>query len=320
MDVREVDLWGWRGVSLSTERVSLVVAPEPGGRIMSLTLDGVEVLFSLDKLRGRRIDLSGVSDVRAKKRELGWLHYGGHKTWLAPQGNWTDALPFLDLDSGAYDLAIEEKPKGQLVRLTSPLDGEAGMQLTRGVSVSKSGRVEIENGMINRSAEETRWGLWGVTQVHGPGMVVMPTDRESTFPGGVKAYASEGRSPEVMGQYVRLYDGLATVTCQEVEQFKYGTDSTEGWILGLLDRGKDDWLAFMKTFSPTPGATYPHETTVEVFDSPSLPYFEMEAHSPMQTLAPGAAYRYTETWVLDWLPKSFDVDKISAWVEEAMPR
>lgn len=164
------------------------------------------------------------------------------------------------------------------------------MQLTRAVSVSKSGRVEIENGMTNRSAEETRWGLWGVTQVHGPGMAVMPTDRESAFPGGVKVYASEGRSPEVMGQYVRLYDGLAMVTCQEVEQFKYGTDSTEGWILGLLDRGKDHWLAFMKTFSPTPRATYPHETTVEVFDYPGLPYFEMEVHSPMQTLAPGAAY------------------------------
>ena len=320
MDVKEVDFWGWKGVSLTTERVSIIVTPEPGGRIMSLMLDGVEVLFGLEELRGRRIDLSGVSDVRAKKRELGWLHYGGHKTWLAPQTNWTDALPFLDLDSGSYDLAVEGGSKGQLVQLTSPIDGETGIQLTRSVSVSEGSRVEIQNGMINRSTEETSWGVWGVTQVNGPGMAVIPINRKSAFPVGVKAYAGEGRSQEVMDQYVKLCDGLAVITCQEVEQFKYGTDSTDGWILALLDQGKDHWLAFMKIFSPTPGAAYPHGTTAEVYDSPLLPYFEMEVHSPIQTLAPGEAYSHKETWVLDWLPKSSNMVATEEWVKENLLR
>ena len=75
--VERVDSWGWKGLSLGAGRVSLVVVPGAGGRIVSLKLDGVEALFSMRELRGRRIDLSRTVDVRRKKRELGWLHYGG---------------------------------------------------------------------------------------------------------------------------------------------------------------------------------------------------------------------------------------------------
>ena len=120
------------------------------------------------ELHGRRIDLSRVADVRRKKREIGWLHYGGYKTWLAPQQNWTENLPFLDLDSGCYELAIEEKSEEAVVRVTNPVCREAGMQLTRGVSLSENGHVTIEQSMINRSANAANWGLWDVTQVRGP--------------------------------------------------------------------------------------------------------------------------------------------------------
>ena len=318
MKVENVDFWGRKGLRLSTARVSLVVALEVGGRIVSLQLDGVEALFSMQELRGRRIDLSRTTDVRRKKRELGWLHYGGYKTWLAPQESWTDGLPFLDLDSGSYNLAVEENSEGAVVRVTSPVCRETGMQLTREVSVSGNGRVIIEQAMINHSDQVANWGLWDVTQVLGPGMAVLPVAHSSRFEGGLKAYAGEGRSPEVVDRYVRLSEGLATVTCQEVEPFKYGTDSMEGWILGLLDRGETHWLAFLKIYKPIPGATYPHETTAEVYDSGSHPYFELEVHSPQMTLAPGATYGYGEIWVLDWLTKSGGAQDLRGWVKKTM--
>ncbi len=318
MEVKHVDFWGWRGLSLSAERVSLVVAPEVGGRIVSLKLDGVETLFSMQDLRGRCIDLSRTTDVRRKKRELGWLHYGGYKTWLAPQESWTDGLPFLDLDSGSYNLAVEENSEGAVVRVTSPVCRETGMQLTREVSISGNGRVLVEQAMINQSAQAANWGLWDVTQVRGPGMAVLPVAHSSRFEGGLKAYPGEGRSPEVVDRYVRLSEGLATVTCQQVEPFKYGTDSMEGWILGLLDRGEEHWLALLKVYEPIPRATYPHETTAEVYDSGSHPYFELEVHSPRMTLAPGASYGYGETWVLDWLTKLGGAQDLRGWVKKAM--
>ncbi len=318
MDVQEVDIGGWRGVSLTAERSTLVVAPEAGGRLVSLKFDGIETLFSLEELRGRRIDLSRVVDVRAKKRELGWLHYGGYKTWLAPQDRWTDGLPFLDLDSGSYDVAVQEGPAGPVVRLTSPVCRETGMQLTRAVSISGDRRLVIEQAMTNRSTEEAAWGLWDITQVRGPGLAILPVADDSRFEGGVKAYTTEGRSPEVISQYVEVTGRLATVTCPELEPFKYGTDSMEGWILGLLDRGTDQWLAFLKIFEPAPGAMYPHQSTVEVYDSGNYPYFELEVHSPLKTLAADETYGYRETWVLDWLPKSASTQEIGEWIREEL--
>ena len=149
-------------------------------------------------------------------------------------------------------------------------------------------------------------------------MAVLPVAPSSRFENGLKAYASEGRSPEVVDRYVRLSDGLATVTCREVEPFKYGTDGMEGWILGLLDREQKRWLAFLKVYEPIPGATYPHETTVEVYDSGDYPYFELEVHSPRMILAPGATYGYAETWVLDWLTKSGGAQDLRGWVKKAI--
>ena len=76
----------------------------------------------------------------------------------------------------------------------------------------------------------------------------------------------------------------------------------------------DQWLAYLKGFQTEPGGTYPHESVVEVYDSGTLPYIEIEVHSPLIILNPGASYGYTETWVLGWLPEDASVEHIRRWV------
>ena len=317
VEIQEVDLWGWQGWRLATDRIQLTVAPEVGGRALSLTLDGSEAFFTLDQLHGRRLSLDNVTDVRAEKRRLGWRHYGGYKTWLAPQQQWTDALPFLDLDSGSYSVEINQEPQGSAIHLTSPVCRETGIQLRRSFSINSTGTIAVEQTMTNHSDLPVAWGLWDVTQVSGPGRAVLPLAPNSRFRNGVKAYETEGRSPQVVEQYVARSDGLATITCQQVESFKYGTDSTAGWLLGLLDREPEHWLAYLKVFQAQPNASYPHEAIAEVYDSGDLPYFELEVHSPLQQLAPGDTYSFKETWLLDWLPKISDPAAIRQWVVEA---
>ncbi|MFQ5904071.1 MAG: hypothetical protein ACE5JO_10300 [Candidatus Binatia bacterium] len=314
VSVRKIDLWGWTGIELAGERVSLVITPEIGGRIISLALDGEETLFSLPELRGKRFPIQDARDVRARKKELGWLHYGGYKTWLAPQARWTEGLPFLDLNSGSYEYEIAESHANPIVRLSSPVCRETGIQFTRTLSLDDTGRVVVEQGMTNTSSKEVEWGLWDVTQLCGPGQAVLPTNRDSRFRGGVKAYSTEGHSPDVMDRYVTRKQNLALVSCREIEPFKYGTDSTEGWILGLLDKGGDRSLAYLKSFKPEPGGIYPHEAVVEVYDSGTLPYFELEVHSPLKRLDPDTTYCYTETWILNWLPKKPSAEEIREWV------
>ena len=131
----------------------------------------------------------------------------------------------------------------------------------------------------------------------------------------MKTYPDEGTSGETFERHVANQNGLAVIQCRETESFKYGTDSRAGWILGLLDRGPDQWLAYLKLFDAVPEGTYPHEAVVEVFDSDTHRYFELEVHSPLQHLAPGASYRFRETWILDWLPKPIDSSALREWVE-----
>ena len=314
ISAQKIDLWGWTGIELSGKSVSLVIAPEIGGRVISLKLDGEETFFSLPELRGKRFPIRDARDIRDRKKELGWLHYGGYKTWLAPQARWTEGLPFLDLDSGSYEYEISESRANPVVRLQSPVCRETGIQLTRTLSMDDAGIVTVEQGMTNRSSKVVEWGLWDVTQVCGPGRVMLPTNPASRYSGGVKAWETEGRSPEVIDRYVTREENVALVSCHQTEPFKYGTDSNEGWILGLLDKGGDQWIAYLKGFETEPGEIYPHEVVVEVYDSGTLPYFEIEVHSPLKRLRPGASYRYTETWVLGRLSKKTTMKTITEWV------
>ena len=318
VDVRETEIWGWEAIKLTTSQVSLTIAPQAGGRVVSLTLDDVEAFFTLPELRGRCFEIASARDVRDRKAHLGWLHYGGYKTWLAPQERWTDGLPFLDLDSGSYAVSVKRSPGAASVHLRSPVCRETEVELARTVSMSTGGRITVEQTMTNRSSGNVTWGLWDVTQVAGPGLAVLPVAEPSQFSNGVKAYFNEGRSREVMNQYVEVRDGLATIRCSEIEAFKYGTDSMEGWIAGLLDRSQDSWLAYLKTFEPVRGATYPHEATAEVYDSGSLPYFELEVHSPLRTLRSGETYAYSETWDVAWLPKAAGAPEVRAWATDVI--
>lgn len=318
VDLQEVELWGWQTIRLASGRISLTVAPQAGGRVVSLKLDDVEAFFTLPQLRGQSFDVASAEDVRERKRQLGLLHYGGYKTWLAPQDRWTDGLPFLDLDSGSYRVSVDKNSDVCSVRLTSPVCRETNMELTRTVSMSSEGRIRVEQAMTNRSSEAVTWGLWDVTQVGGPGLALLPVADESRHPDGVKAYANEGRSQEVKGEYVSVANGVATVRCHEKEPFKYGTDSTEGWIAALLHRSTEQSLAYVKFFEAIHGATYPHEATVEVYDSGTLPYFELEVHSPLRRLGPGETYAYAEDWIIDSVPNVGGAEALRAWVKDVM--
>ncbi|MCZ6546810.1 MAG: hypothetical protein O6837_01650, partial [Deltaproteobacteria bacterium] len=160
VSISHVDFLGWTCIELSGKSVSLVIAPEIGGRVISLKLDEEETFFSHPELRGKRFPIQNAQDILALKKELGWLHYGGYKTWLAPQARWTEGLPFLDLDSGSYEYEISESRANPVVRLHSPVCRETGIQLTRTLSMDDAGIVTVEQGMTNRSSKVVEWGLW----------------------------------------------------------------------------------------------------------------------------------------------------------------
>jgi hypothetical protein len=286
---------GWDGWWIRRPPLELGLVPQIGGRLMSMRWRGRELSFVHPDHAGRRVPIAGV-DPGARKRTLGFIHWGGDKTWIAPQDEWSDELPFLDLDSGEYTIDIARRdPDGAHVTLRSPACRELGVRLSRTVRVPAAGDwFEVEHVLENASPVPVTRGLWDVHQIRGPGIAYVPRRRAgSAFRDGVKAYPAEGHSEGARADIVRLMDGVAAIDCRVPRWFKFGVDAEEGWALGVVETASG-LVGYVKEVPVVGGAADGHGCVVEVYDCPHHPYFELEAHGPVTTLPPGAATTLVE--------------------------
>jgi hypothetical protein len=287
--VRQADYRGWDAWWLERGPLTLILVPQVGGRIMGLHWHGHALAFVNDELAGRVEDVAAVSDVRTRKRELGFLLWGGDKTWLAPQTHWTDALPFLDLDSGAYSIDFDHsEPHTLIVRMTSPICRETGIQLTRTLRLSETPSAwTLTHRMQNRSDRTTEWALWDVDMIRRPAQVFLPRRTDSAYPDGVKTFANEGESTTIRDTVVRYYGAMVAVDCTTAHKFKFGVDAEYGSIFAVLDvpgLGPVGYRKHYPTFHPQP---YGHGCVAEVFNASLYDYLELESHGPVVALQPG---------------------------------
>ena len=228
---------GWESVHLSREPLELVLVPQVGGRIMGMLWRGHNLSFTQPEREGQIEDLSNLTDLGVKKRAMGFPLWGGDKTWVAPQTCWTEGVPFLDLDSGPYDLVIEkEGPDVVIVRMTSRRCRETGVEITRIVNVPVgTNQWSVTHRIRNRSTHDVQWGIWDVHMILRPGRVYLPRNPASAFPRGIKTFAEEGESTAVRGKVVSEQGSLVVLTCEGAQAFKFGVDATEGWMLAVLE-------------------------------------------------------------------------------------
>lgn len=291
---------GWDAWHLQGGPLELVLVPQVGGRIMGMIWRGHDLCFTQPEREGHGEDVSRVRDVRAKKRQMGFPLWGGDKTWLAPQTRWTDGVPFLDLDSGPYHLRVEQAgPEAAVVRMTSQVCRETGVQITRTVMVP-SGTNEwiVTHQLRNTSSLEVHWGVWDVNMVLKPGNVYLPRGVASRYPQGVKTFAEEGESAQVRDTVVGELGNLAVITCRESKAFKFGVDAQEGWMLCVLDMAGLGLVGYRKQVRVYADQPYGHGCIAEVYNSDRYPYFEMEIHGPVIRLKPGESFELEERQAL----------------------
>jgi len=297
---------GWDGWWIRRGPLELGLVPGVGGRLMSMRWHGHELSFVHPQHRGRRPSLPAAAAlVGACKRELGFVHWGGDKTWLAPQERWQDTMPFLDLDAGPYAVAVERPTAGELrVTLQSRVCRETGARVSRTLIV-RDGEPDftVVHALENASAHAIQWALWDVHQLCGPGIVHVPRRDGSPFRDGVKAFPAEGDSEGARADVVRPLGGVAAIDCRRKRWFKFGVDAEEGWALGVVDTPRG-LVGYRKEVPVAAGGVYAHACVTEVYNDPHRLYFEMEAHGPLTALAPG------ETTTLVERRRVFDV---AAW-------
>ncbi len=286
---------GWDCCRLRKGPLELVLVPQVGGRVMGCAWKGQQLFFTQPEREGRLEDIASVKDVGARKREMGFPLWGGDKTWLAPQSRWTDGVPFLDLDSGPFELQVRESKQGKLtMEMKSRVCRETGIQVTRTIALSaNTPGWSVRHQLRNCASTEAEWGIWDVSMVFRPGKVYLPRSRSSPDPLGVKTFAEEGESAAVRQSVVSELGNLAVIECFESKQFKYGVGGCEGWMLGVFET-QGGLVGYRKTVPFYTGRPYAHGCVCEVFNSGQYPYLEMETHGPVVRLSPGGSFELEE--------------------------
>jgi hypothetical protein len=296
--VIETKFKGWKALKVDSGDLCLHITPQIGGRINGCSYKGRELFYTQPEFEGcvepRPDSMAKIIETKVRN---GFRFYGGYKTWLSPQEEWEEELPYFDLDSGEYESKWKKNSEGLCITLLSPICRESELQLTKQITIpTGTSKVEFIQTMKNKSAHEVNKGLWDVIQILRDGKVRMPLKASSEFPDGFKIFDVENPNREQVRQFIKVEKDVMTVRCDKAVRFKVGTDADEGWITGVFPKGDGKSIIFTQRFQVFHGKVGGHGCTAEVFNSDERPHLEMEVHSPVVNLKPGEEFKWSGEW------------------------
>jgi hypothetical protein len=295
---------GQDGLRLTALDVSLGLVPSIGGRILSLTFRGEEILYAPPLSGSVLPDIASVKDIAAFKKEFGFRIFGGDKTWVAPEKEWPGKMPPLDLDAGRY--ALSEKAGVWI--MTSPVCRETGLQIVRRVRLSPDGTVHLAEELWNRTGRPVKKGVWNVTQIPRPFDAWLAADADA-----IRSYYHEDPTLPDPGFSLENDNGWVKVPCRSSVCFKFGGIPNRGQIVVVRPSGKGR-IVFARSFDLDRTAEYAHRSAVEVFNSSSFEYGEVEVHAPFGVIPPGGSAALRQVWKLSFLDRETPMAKaMEAW-------
>ncbi len=310
---------GWNVYRLTNGLVTLLVAPELGGRAIQLQLGDQEFFFVNKDLAGK------VLPPEQNNLKAGWANYGGDKVWPGPEGWMNDnewpSIPYYILDGSRFDAEVISNNASEVaVRVTSPKDPRTGVQFVRTYHVyAGTTRVKVEQVMRNISRREIRWGIWHLIQNDGADArdpskpnpelyMYVPLNPQSRYPEGYYKPYGDVRHPS----YEVLPGGRMLRIHYLYRVGKMAADSNAGWY-AVVNGQKN--ICLVENFKYFSGAEYPDSASVESWndgpgtisrgpfdqtladDPKKTPYFlESELLSPFAKLAPGEEYAFPVYW------------------------
>ena len=222
-------------------------------------------------------------DMQELATPEGWRVRGGHRLWVAPEGDETyypDNAP------------IHYKISGDSVLLTQQddpwLQAKKSIRITFGADDS----VQVDHCIENTANADRTCSLWAVTSVAPGGIQHIPL---KTYDGGAMP-----RHWISMWSYTDLGDYRAKYSREEIllthepiqQKYKIGVDRPNGpvWY-------ENGGVIFEKEFPVIQEDIYPDkDVSYETFMCQHM--VEMESLSALRTLAPGEKCEHTEIWRL----------------------
>lgn len=307
----------WKVCKLENRWIRLYAAPQLGGRLIQLEMNGHEFFFVNPLLAGKEPGPTRIGENGE------WMNFGGEKIWPAPQG-WDSSdqwpgPPDPILDSGEYTTELDENNRSWL-KLTSPIDKYTDLQVIKEVSVSKS-RAEVIITIIFKNIGNTLkyWSIWPVLQMDTPTdredqyQILCPANPESRFVNGYKVMHGLVNNP----QYSLNEHGNIQVNYHYLAG-KIGMDTNAGWA---AFNDKTTGKVFIVMFPYEKDKIYPDNTSFQVWTAgrgmvysrngihqhaddevQNPPYMEMELLSPLQEIVPGGNVQFEYRMLVSTIP------------------
>jgi hypothetical protein len=288
--IREIPYGGWqRCLEISNDHLRLIVTLDVGPRILYFgPPDGPNLFKEFP-------EQAGVLQPKVPKPDSGyWLPWGGHRLWVAPEGNHC-YVP--DNQPARLETLGEDH-----VRLTAQDEPEAGWR--RGLEInlqSSAARVHVTHHLTALRDLNEAWAPWALSILDVGGVAILPQPPMGPHP--------ENLLPNrnlVLWAYTSLQDPRLNLGDAE---WQVRQDPTRGPLkIGLHHRGgpvgylNKGWL-FTTTVPSVEGATYPDfGVNCEIFTNESI--LEVETLAPLTRLRAGESVEHAVEWTLEARPGS----------------
>ncbi|MEX0279716.1 MAG: hypothetical protein AB3N13_00850 [Arenibacterium sp.] len=270
----------WHLVHLQKGDLILTLLPGIGGRLWEVTFKKQSILFQNPDLLGIDVEEAALGNLPSRSPQFGFPLWGGEKTWIAPETEWANGVPFPVLDSGAY--AVTSKTDSQ-VEMASAICPLSHLSITRRVSLTSANSFAIEHSVTNDGRATRPTGIWSVMMLETPTLIGVAANRPAFDPVFGSAQGMVTTHPDSV-----------VVDCRTQREFKIGLPNPDGTT--LIKSGTDGfWLTCGIPVSEG-REDYAHRHPVEVFNSGDYAYCEAEWHSPLRALAPGETMQFKQVF------------------------
>ena len=275
MQIQEITTEKWGKVLwVATDYAEVGIALDFGIRVVHLSCPGMENLFYEQP--------ADLSDGNATPQ--GWKLYGGHRMWLAPEG---DQSYYPDNEPVSYVV------DGDSVLVEQKTDPWTGMKKLLKLNFREHS-ISLENIFINDTDAVVEGGSWGVNSMAGGG--VAKIDFVGTDPGDYtpRRVVSLWANTNIHDPRLQFTKNSLTATQLPMEDY---------FKMGLYcDPGKAVYENKGQRFTLTFGAfgieNHPDNgCNFELYLAKE--FMELETLGVKRTLQPGEAASHTETWTLE---------------------
>lgn len=297
MKIEKTSFGGWTNcLRMANDHAELIITLDVGPRVISY-----------QHLPGGKNVLKTNADELGTSGESTYVARGGHRLWLAPEGERTY---FPDNTPVTHELL----PNG--VRLENQAAAPWHIQKSLTVTLAEnSSEVKLEHRATNVGTETTTVATWGVTTMEAGGLEIIPRPPMKPHARNVGPDRLQVLWPYTDTADERWRWGRQFITLRQTahsSHTKLGLMHRMKWI-GYLTRS----ALFVKLVEFEQGATYPDfGCNFETFSNANM--LQIETLSPLRTLAPGESIGHSESWRLFGNipePQSLKEEALSEWIQ-----